>query len=415
MLLAALALRLVIMPFFANGDLGADMWRAYELVYRGQNHTTDMAWVRTGVGAVGIRLAALGTPDLDELMPAHGISIAYFGYSLPRYWPAWAKLASQPRFMLAQFLFKCVYLPFDLLIAFLIARLCRDRERLAVRAWLFNPVALFATYMWGRLDVVMLAFLMAAMTLIAGRRLILGLACVLLAALTKAAAVILLPVLAAVALASQRRWRGPLVAASGLAFVALCWWPPFRQTLGAFSRHGHTQYLIETRFSTHHLVFPELIAHQIYLLPAFLLIVAFSVYQKHRERLVPALALSYLGYFALCHFHPHYLVWVVPFLIVVSIRNSQLLQLIRLQGIVFLVLFLGLKGVNLFLPGLPTLHGDGNMTAARIWHGAYVRVHGALPEVDGLLLTALFAIHVLFIAKIWWSHMRDPDVERLPS
>lgn len=65
------------------------------------------------------------------------------------------------------FLLKFLYLPFDFGISVLIYRMFQDKKQ-AIRAlslWVFNPIIIYATYMWGTLDIIPTFFLVLALFL----------------------------------------------------------------------------------------------------------------------------------------------------------------------------------------------------------------------------------------------------------
>ncbi|MBT8114303.1 MAG: hypothetical protein KJP04_02925, partial [Arenicella sp.] len=155
MLLIAVLIRLAAMPFFMHMDLLSEYRRinyAFDnwSFYPGFNRLTifyieSLFYMFTKWFVVDPQLL-LNLPD-----PAHSVASVTTHFIF----------TGDPHVFRHLFIFKLPYLVFDLLAALLIWRYF-DGHRLqtvALALWLFNPVTLYASYFFGRFEVISLFFL----------------------------------------------------------------------------------------------------------------------------------------------------------------------------------------------------------------------------------------------------------------
>jgi hypothetical protein len=114
-----------------------------------------------------------------------------------------------------------------------------------------------------------------------------------------------------------------LVGVSGLAFVEI------------FSLFRYGRSLIFTMLNTEHfefLIAPklDLVAgshSSIYIFLAVYAVIIFSfahLKNKSFDILINYCAIIYLAYVGICYFHPQYLLWTTPFLVIISVRKKSL-------------------------------------------------------------------------------------------
>ncbi|RBP48355.1 hypothetical protein [Arenicella xantha] len=154
----AVLLRLLLMPFFAHVDLFSEYRRVYYVLEQGlyfdNAHRSVIffielffAWLSQAF--ITIDQAIFSLPD-----PTRSVaSLSDYSFFL-----------NDPHIFRYLLLFKLPYLIFDIATAAVIWRFIDDpiHKRIALLIWLFNPVTLFATYIFGRFEVISLFFLAAS-------------------------------------------------------------------------------------------------------------------------------------------------------------------------------------------------------------------------------------------------------------
>lgn len=151
----AVLVRLLAMPFFAHVDLFSEARRVYFAIDNGfwleNSHRIvvyyiEMIFASMSLLFIDVTKGLFHLPD-----PTNSTSnLIDYGFFL-----------SDPQIYRYLFFFKLPYLVFDIATAVVIWRFVDDPKlkRLAVILWLFNPVTFFATYIFGRFEVIGLFFL----------------------------------------------------------------------------------------------------------------------------------------------------------------------------------------------------------------------------------------------------------------
>lgn len=165
---AGILLRLLVMPFFAHTDLFSEYRRVYFVLEQGfyfdNAHRSIVffiemffAWVSQLFVSVDHSLFALPDPTRSVA------SLTDYRFFL-----------NDPHIFRYLFFFKLPYLLFDVATACVIWRFIDNPQhrKIALLIWLFNPVTFFATYLFGRFEVISLFFLAAAALQLKQHRLI---------------------------------------------------------------------------------------------------------------------------------------------------------------------------------------------------------------------------------------------------
>ena len=151
----AIFIRLLLMPFFSHVDLYSEMRRVffvYENSYWLDNsHRFVVFYIELFFAAVASVFIDI-TPGLFHLEDPKASVASITEYSF---------FLNDPNLYRHLFFFKLPYLLFDIATAMVIWRFVDDpnNRRLALVFWLFNPLTLFATYIFGRFEVISLFFL----------------------------------------------------------------------------------------------------------------------------------------------------------------------------------------------------------------------------------------------------------------
>ena len=154
---AAVIVRLLLMPFFAHVDLFSEYRRVFYVLendlYFDNAHRSLVFYIEL----VFAWLSQLFIPITEGLFdlqdPTKSVStLVDYGFFL-----------NDPNIFRHLFFFKLPYLLFDVATAVLIWKFIDkpEHKKLALLIWLFNPVTLFATYIFGRFEVISLFFLAA--------------------------------------------------------------------------------------------------------------------------------------------------------------------------------------------------------------------------------------------------------------
>lgn len=150
-------LRLALMPFFAHVDLFSEARRVFYVLEN--DHLFDNTH-RFVVFYIEVLFAAFSTLfiDITENLfhisdPTQSVS-TLIDYKF---------FLSDPNIYKHLFFFKLPYLTFDIATALLIWKFVDKPEhrKIALLIWLFNPLTLFSTYIFGRFEVISLFFLVA--------------------------------------------------------------------------------------------------------------------------------------------------------------------------------------------------------------------------------------------------------------
>jgi hypothetical protein len=242
----------------------------------------------------------------------------------------------------AIFLMKVPYVVADLACAYVLTRLVAPARRLAVAAfWLLNPLVIYATAGFGRHDV--LAILLVLLSLLAARRAtdagrLAGLLLLGVATLMRFFPIVLVPYY----LLAFRRSRRQLVAA--LAILGGLWagvelagiiGTGESPTLEILDTHEHFQNWLDAgvrlRFDDFIFFFP--LAYLLGLLWA----VERGVEPDEYPRVAAAVMLLLFG---LTFFHPHWSIWLVPFLALTIASSRRMVVYHALQVVALGVYFM---------------------------------------------------------------------------
>lgn len=151
----AVLLRLLLMPFFAHVDLFSEYRRVHYAIdnHLFFAHTHRIVTFYIEMVFVGLSKLFIPASETAFFLPDPSKSTA----SLQDYY----LFLQDPHIYRYLFFFKLPYLVFDLGVAGLIWRFIDQVQarRLALLLWLFNPLTLYATYVFGRFEVIAIFFL----------------------------------------------------------------------------------------------------------------------------------------------------------------------------------------------------------------------------------------------------------------
>lgn len=333
----AVAIRLAIMPFTLHMD-------AYQIYSRASEAAYDGEW--------------FGWTAQILIQTLHNVWLLIIRPVLPDSAGIWSKTASVPgvgasmedyrRFIeydhvhRAVFLMKLPYVVADLVVALVLTRLVVPARRFAVAAfWLLNPLVIYATAAFGRHDVI--AILLVLLSVLAAKRAtdagrLVGLVLLGVATLMRFFPIVLVPYY----LIAYRRSRRQLIAA--IAILGGLWGAVElfgiigtgeSPTLEILNTHEHFQNWLDAgvrlRFDDFIFFFPL-----VYLLGLFWI----SERDLDPDEFPQIGAVSFLLLFGLTFFHPHWAIWLVPFLALTIATNRRMLVYHGLQVLALSVYFM---------------------------------------------------------------------------
>ena len=395
--LSGMLIRLAFLPFFFQRDLLSTYQRASETVFAG-NFASDFQQILTNI----IHSSYLFI--IKSIFPAIG---EYSSILLDTdTWTSWVGFISSYNVFTALALFKGLYLIFDLLCMFLILRLSYDDDpegRLNVfKFWMFNPVVIFVLYIFARHDIIGVFVTIIALLLAKkGRKYWSIIVLAVAIALRFFPIMILIPLIIYLSKSKKDYIALTAIGISGLAVVEL------------FSNLYYGKSLIFSLLNTQHFNYIlssklELIIHdRIFLfIVAYVLIVLSFIHirKKSFDLLINYGAIIYLTYIALSYFHPQYVLWTVPFLVIIFARKKVLSYYHWIQfGLLMVVLIYWGDLVTKFV-------------LAPIDHRFFIYITGLIPIIERFYSSATFVniFRSIFTAiSLWMIYLIHKDNRRM--
>lgn len=250
---------------------------------------------------------------------------------------------------------KLPYLIFDILVVLILLKLfsTQNSRRLAVILWMFNPINLYATYMMGQFDIIPTFFTFLSFYLISKNEL--NLAAL---ALGGGIAFKLYPIFLLIPLVILG--KGFWTRAKLVIIAALPYFVSILPYLSSGSFRSNALFANQSSKSLY-AALPVSGGESIILFPAFLLLFYLLIWQKKLDELSvwKIYLIPLLLFFVFTHYHPQWLIWVTPFLILdlVAERFKNLLPILMIFGswVGSLFFFDPSLTVGIFAPLLPIL------------------------------------------------------------
>lgn len=243
--------------------------------------------------------------------------VAILNYPPPVYWVHGIVKILAGKFLGMGLLVKISYLVFDLLIGFLLFKLFTQRREamLAFGLWMFNPVSLYATYMMGQFDIIPTFFTVLSIYLVAKGKL----------------------KLAALTLGGGIAFKlYPIILVIPLLILGKTFFDKFK--LGILTILPYIlsvmPYISSESFRSTALVanqadkslyasIPVSGGEAILLFPVFLILFYLFIWRQKIENLSfwKLYLIPLLLFFIFTHYHPQWLIWITPFLILDLVFN----------------------------------------------------------------------------------------------
>ena len=333
----AIGIRLAVMPFTLHMDAYQIYSRAAEAAYDGEWFGWTGQIVIQTIHNVWLLMIRPLLPDSAGIW-SDTASQAGVGASIEDY----RRFINYDHVHRAVFLMKLPYVVADLLVAWLLTRLVASSRQFATAAfWLLNPIVIYATAVFGRHDVI--AILLVVLSLLAARRAtdagrLAGLVLLGVATLMRFFPVILIPFY----LIAFRRNRRQLALA--VAVLAGLWatvelfgliGTGESPTLEILSTHEHFESWLDAGIR---LRFDDFI----FFFPAAYLVGLLWISERGLsvDEYPRIAAMTFLLLFALTFFHPHWSIWLVPFLALTIASDRRMVAYHALQVLALAVYFM---------------------------------------------------------------------------
>jgi len=217
-------------------------------------------------------------------------------------------------------LYKLPMITADLAIVFLLPKFFSDqgKKRLSQIFWLFNPLGIYVGSMMGQVDVIIAFWLVLALLARRNKRYCLSAVMVAISALIKPIGLILIPVIVIEAVHKKGFWRGLLPGlGGGLTYIL-----------------GMLPYLSSPAYRMFSL-FADQINKSKYAgiaisggtaIPWFFVIYGLILLLQWKRRVgfFTAFGVGLLSSLAFTHFHPQWLVWLMPWMVVWTIKRKSI-------------------------------------------------------------------------------------------
>ncbi len=334
--LTGLFVRLLLLPFFYQRDILSTYQRAGQTVFGGVLGADFQQFITHIIHSVYLFLIKPLLPDVSYLS-----SILLNTDS----WVSWIDFNNYLYVYRVLALFKFPYLVLDMACMFLIMRLLYDNDaekRLRIfKYWAFNPVVIFVIYFFARHDIIGVFITLSALLLAKYNRKYWSIAVLALAVAVRFFPIMILPILIFY-LARKKRDYVILfsIGIAGLAAIEMFSHFYFgRSVIFSLLNTQHFDYILSPKL--------ELIIHDnIFLFIVAYLILLLSFIHQEKKTFVLFLnycAATYLLYVSICYFHPQYLLWTVPFLILIFVRKNSLYyyQWIQFGLLMFILIYWG--------------------------------------------------------------------------
>jgi len=331
--LGGMFIRLLCMPFMFQRDLLSTYQRAADTVFNG-NIGSDVQQLLTNI------IHSIYLFILKSVFP---FILGYKEILLNKdSMGSWIQFISSGNIFPTLFLFKLLYLFFDLGCIFLLLRLFYDGDagkKLKIfKYWMFSPLVIFVLYIFARHDIIGIFVALAALLLAKKKRKYWAILILALAVALRFFPIMILPLLI-IYLVQKKRDYIVLIALglSGLLVVEGFSNLYFGKSV-IFSLLNAEQfnYIISAKL--------DLIIHDkifIYIAAYAIIILSFMRQKvKTFELLITYSGVVYLLYVAISYFHPQYLLWTVPFLLYVSVKDKWLYYLHWAQFIFLMVMLI---------------------------------------------------------------------------
>lgn len=363
--LIGLLVRFIFLPFFFHRDLLSTYQRAAETISTGNFGLDNLQMLTNVTHSIYLFIIKLIFPAINQLS-----SVLLEKDT----WISWISFNSSYNVFTVLTLFKILYLIFDIACMFIILRFSFDGEpedKLRVfKFWIFNPIIIFVLYIFARHDIIGVFATLVALLLAKKDRKYWAIIVLAFGIALRFFPIMILPLFIFYLARTKKDYIIlSLVGVSGLAAVELLSHFYFgKSVIFPLLNTQHFDFILSTKLDlfpgSHSSIF-IFVALYIFIILSFL-----HIKKKSFDILLNYGAIIYLAYVGLCYFHPQYMLWTVPFLVIIFVRRRSLLYYHWIQFALLMVLLI--------------YWGDGvtKYVFAPIDHKYFVYLTGIIPIVE---------------------------------
>ena len=397
--LIGLLVRFIFIPFFFERDLLSTYQRAAETIYTGNLGLDNLQFMTNMIHSFYLFIIKSIFPAINQ------ISNVLLEKDT---WISWINFNSSYNIFTILTLFKILYLIFDIVCMFLILRFSFDDEpenKLRVfKFWIFNPVAIFVLYIFARHDIIGVFTTLVALLLAKKDRKYWAIIILSLGIVLRFFPILILPVLVIYLVRTKKDYiLLPLAGVSGLAAVEILFHFYFgKSVILPLLNTQHFEYLLTPKLDlvagSHGSIF-IFIAVYIFIILSFI-----HIKKKSFDIFLNYCAIIYLAFLGICFFHPQYMIWMVPFLIIIFVRRRSLLYYHWIQFVLLIILLI-------YWGDLVTKY-----VLAPIDHKYFVYLTGIIPIIERFYDSAEFVniFRSIFTGiSLWMIYLIYRDTRKL--
>lgn len=333
--LTGILVRFIFIPFFFQRDLLSTYQRAANTISTG-NFLLDLHQLLTNlIHSSYLIITRAIFPAVDKIFP----------FLLEKdSWLSWVGFNSSNNVFTVLTLFKMPYLLFDIACMFLILRIAFDGEpekKVQVfKFWIFSPLVIFVSYIFARHDVIAIFVTMLSLLLAKKDRKYWSILFLSFGIALRFFPVMILPILIIYLAKTKKDYIILLLTGvSGLVTIELIANLVLgRSLIFSLLNTEHFNFLLSPQLDlvlgSHSSIFIFIAVYTIIVL-SFL-----HIKKKSFDLLISYGAITYLVYIGTCYFHPQYMLWTIPFLVILFVKRRALLYYSWIQFALLLILLI---------------------------------------------------------------------------
>lgn len=334
--LTGFLIRLIFLPFFFQRDVLSTYQRAAQTVFAGNLAADFQQFVMHLLHSAYLFVIKFLIPDVSQFAKIMLTEST---------WTSWIDFNNFSYVYRTLALFKFPYLILDIACMFLILRLLYDGEpekKLRIfKYWVLNPLVIFVTYIFARHDIVAVFFILISLILAKNNRKYWSIFILAVGIIMRFFPIMILPFLI-VFLARRKKDYAILfsIGIAGLILLEAFSYVYFgRSVIFSLLNTQHFDYILSAKLNLiiHDAVFIFIVAYMI-LLFSF-------IHQKNKtfELFLNYCGIVYLLYVATSYFHPQYLLYAIPFLVLIFTRRNSIYyyHLIQFGFLMFVLIYWG--------------------------------------------------------------------------
>lgn len=331
--LTGLLIRIFCLPFFFQRDILSTYQRAAETVFKGVLGADFQQFLIHLIHSGYLFIIKPLIPNIDQLS-----SILLNKDT----WISWIDFNNNIYVYRILTLFKLPYLVADIACILILMRLLYDGEPLkklrVFKYWMLNPLVIFITYVFARHEIIGIFVALLALLLAKNNRKYWAVIVLAIGIALRFFPIMMLPFLI---LYLSRKKRDYIIF-SIIGIVGLLALEAFsdfyfgRSVIFSLLNAEHFNYILSAKL--------DLIIHDsifLFIVGYVLLILSF-IHQKNKTYglFLNYCGMAYLLYVAICYFHPQYLMWTIPFLILIFVRKNSVYYYHLVQFVLLMVILI---------------------------------------------------------------------------